>query len=159
MSAAIPFLFLGLLVSAAGIWTYEAWDKTKKIVGILVLTIFFFGTGCYIKYTHPDKTPTSIHLTSTSIHLASGQSFEETSTSDVTIYVDHGEDKPTTIRLPRNPIDNQTVEINDEDGIAASYPITVLGNGNKINGLDSFVLSVNHYSVPLTYSGRGWVAR
>lgn len=93
------------------------------------------------------------------IHIKSGENFEDSDTADKLILIDTVKDKPTTIGLPKNPRIDQTITITDKGGIAIYAQITVFGNGNKIIGLDKYVIQVNHLSAAFTYTGSDWIVK
>jgi hypothetical protein len=91
------------------------------------------------------------------IRIKSGENFEDNDTADKLILVDTIEGKPTTIWLSKTPRVGQTITINDKGGIAILAQITVSGNGNKIMGLDKYIMQVDHSSVSFTYTGSDWI--
>jgi len=86
-----------------------------------------------------------------------GWDFEDNDTADKLLLVKTVRDKPTTIRLTKNPRIDQKITVTDKGGAANSAPITVLGNGNKIMSLDKYVMNVNRESLPFTFTGSDWI--
>ena len=66
---------------------------------------------------------------------------------------------PITVTLPASPTAGTSVILLDYSRNSSTYHITVLGNGNNIEGSSSnFVIDVNGINVTLTYIGvGGWI--
>jgi hypothetical protein len=62
----------------------------------------------------------------------------------------------TTINLPASPTLGDYYQIKDKIGNASVNNITVLGNGNLIDGLPSYLLDLDYCSIPLVFNGTGW---
>jgi hypothetical protein len=91
------------------------------------------------------------------IHIKSGEYFEDNDTADKLLLVETVQGNPSTIGLTKNPRIGQAITVNDKGGMAIYAPITVLGNGNKIIGLDKYTIQVDHLSVTFTYTGSDWI--
>lgn len=65
---------------------------------------------------------------------------------------------PLTVILPLNPVLGDTYEIKDATGLAATYPITVDGNGVNIDDptTPAIVLSNAYGDLVVTYTGTSW---
>ena len=101
------------------------------------------------------------HLTTTGrqiVHINGGDDFEDKDMADKLLLVETVRDKPTIIRLTKTPRVDQKITVTDTGGIAVHAPITVFGNGNKIMGLDKYVMNVDHESLPFTFIGSNWIA-
>ena len=64
------------------------------------------------------------------------------------------------ISLPLTPVANDYVDILDRDGLFSTYPCTIEGNGEYINGsIESYILSSDRTCVRFTYidDTQGWV--
>lgn len=66
---------------------------------------------------------------------------------------------PVVVTLPASPIIGSTYVIKDANGIAATYNITVSGNGFNIDGYPTYVMKVNYETLEVTYDGAWWVIR
>jgi hypothetical protein len=91
------------------------------------------------------------------MHVTSGADFADNDTTNKLFVVATVPGKPTMIELTKSPRVGQTITISDEGGNANSSPISVLGNSNKIIGMDKYTLNVNHGSVRFTYTGSAWI--
>ena len=58
--------------------------------------------------------------------------------------------------LPSTPIPGKGYTIADVTGHAAANNISVIGNGNLVNGNASFTLTVNYQTVTVVFNGIGW---
>ncbi len=66
---------------------------------------------------------------------------------------------PRTLTLPITPLVGDEIQIFDASGAANLNNVTILNNGNKINGvLDSAILDVNAFAAVFVYTGSayGW---
>jgi hypothetical protein len=67
-----------------------------------------------------------------------------------------------TLSLPTTPNAGDQIEVFDATGTAATYNITIVPNGLKINGaVQNYIIDVNGAATTLTYTGStyGWKAR
>ena len=64
---------------------------------------------------------------------------------------------PLTVNLPTAPQAGQLVTVKDGLGNAATYAITVAGNGRNIEGAATKIIRTNYGWMPLVYSGDQWV--
>lgn len=62
----------------------------------------------------------------------------------------------TSIILPASPVTSRSIIVKDGSGNAASFPITINGNGKNIDGAASFILNLNYSSVEIVYNGTQW---
>jgi hypothetical protein len=62
----------------------------------------------------------------------------------------------TTITLPASPTESRSLIIKDDNGDAATYNITVDGNGKDIDGAGTFVMNVNYQAIEIVYNGTQW---
>ena len=62
-----------------------------------------------------------------------------------------------TITLQASPSTGKFLYIKDAKGLAATYNITVQGNGNNIDGASSYVMSNNFESILLIFDGTEWM--
>jgi len=60
-----------------------------------------------------------------------------------------------TITLPSSPHSGESYEIKDSTGSAATYNITISGNGKNIDGHSTFVMATNYQHIRLVYNGVG----
>lgn len=63
---------------------------------------------------------------------------------------------PITVNLPASPFAGQYVVVKDAAGTAASWSVTVAGNGNNIDGAANQPISTNYGRLSLIYSGSQW---
>ena len=61
-----------------------------------------------------------------------------------------------TITLPANPYLNSEIEVSDLMGAAATYPITLNGNGYMINGSPTYEIGQSYGAVRLQFNGQLW---
>jgi len=68
-----------------------------------------------------------------------------------------------TLTLPASPSAGQFVELGDQEGCFATYPVTINRNGSSIVGAAAdLVLNVNNAVVKLIFSGHaatGWLVK
>jgi len=64
----------------------------------------------------------------------------------------------TTITLPASPTTSRSIIVKDGNGDAATYNITISGNGKTIDGAATFVLDRNFQAVEIVYNGTEWNA-
>lgn len=64
---------------------------------------------------------------------------------------------PMSIFLPPTPTEGQAIEIKDTVGNAGTYPITVDGAGQMIEGAATMVIGIDYGWVDLIYTGSIWV--
>ena len=62
----------------------------------------------------------------------------------------------TTVTLPAAPVDNERHVIKDVNGVAQTYNITVLGNGNNIDGASQYVMNTNYEALSLFFTNGAW---
>ena len=60
---------------------------------------------------------------------------------------------PINITLPGSPTAGDTYQVKDASGLAATYNITILGNGHNIDGLTSIALTSNFQQATLVFTG------
>jgi hypothetical protein len=77
-------------------------------------------------------------------------------TDDYVIVIDKAVPQITTVTLPASPVSGRTVILKDGSGNAASFNITIDGNGNNIDGAGSLVLSTNYEAAELIFDGNQW---
>lgn len=65
---------------------------------------------------------------------------------------------PITITLESAPVTGRTVIIKDANGSAATYNITVSGNGHNIDANPSAIITQNFGSVELAFNGSVWMS-
>ena len=73
------------------------------------------------------------------------------------LFVVTGNTAAVTITLPSSPAFSQLVTVVDGDGQAATYNITVDGNGKTISGSATQVISTNYARLSMTYNGTKWL--
>jgi hypothetical protein len=66
---------------------------------------------------------------------------------------------PTNILMPSNPRPGISIEVKDGNGDADRYPITIHGNGAKIDSLDRYVLNSGRQEIGLIFDGEQWDIR
>lgn len=64
-----------------------------------------------------------------------------------------------SIFLPTSPKLNQIIVIADAKGNAGANNITINGNGKKINGLTTILISSNYGSISFVYNGVNWFGK
>jgi hypothetical protein len=62
----------------------------------------------------------------------------------------------TTITLPATPATSRSIIVKDGKGDAATYNITVDGNGKTIDGDAAIVISENYAAIEIIYNGTEW---
>jgi hypothetical protein len=60
------------------------------------------------------------------------------------------------INMPATPVTGNTYVIKDTVGAAASFNVTVSGNGNMIDGASTFVMTNNFEAIEVTWTGTQW---
>jgi hypothetical protein len=63
---------------------------------------------------------------------------------------------PFQINLPSVGALGNTYEIKDTVGAAATFPVTISGNGNNIDGASSYTLTFNYEAIVVTWTGTQW---
>jgi len=63
-----------------------------------------------------------------------------------------------TVTLPLIPTIGQTFDIKDGRGSAATYNITVDGNGNMIDGAATYIIAVNYEGITVVWDGGMWIS-
>jgi len=76
--------------------------------------------------------------------------------SDYVITINKTVPEVTTVTLPACPSASRSLIVKDGAGNAASFPITIAGNGKTIDGASNYVISANYGSVELIYNGTQW---
>lgn len=76
--------------------------------------------------------------------------------TDHVILVNNNPGAALTVTLPASPTTNMFVRIKDFYGNAATYNITIAGNGKNIDGASTQTIKVNYASADLVYSGTSW---
>jgi hypothetical protein len=61
-----------------------------------------------------------------------------------------------TIYMPSTPNNGDAYDIKDTLGSAATYNITIDGNGNNIDGVSTYVMTINYQSATLVWTGANW---
>jgi hypothetical protein len=128
------------------------------LIGLIL--IFAIGVLIYLETPEQPATQRPQVITQGSrqiVYINGGADFEDNDTADKLLLVETVRDKPTTIRLTKTPRIDQKITVTDNGGIAIYAPITVFGNGNKIMGLDKYVMKVDHESHPFTFTGSNWI--
>jgi len=62
----------------------------------------------------------------------------------------------TTVTLPASPSTSQSYIIKDGAGNAASFPITIDGNGKTVDGQTTQILDIDYESAELIFNGTEW---
>jgi hypothetical protein len=62
-----------------------------------------------------------------------------------------------TVTLPASPTAGDTFIVKDAAGSAATYNITIDGDGTNIDGAGTYVLDINYGSVTLVANATGWM--
>ena len=62
-----------------------------------------------------------------------------------------------TVSLPATPVVGQTFDIKDARGSAATYVITVSGNGNMIDGVNEYIIAINYEGITVVWDGDSWL--
>lgn len=62
-----------------------------------------------------------------------------------------------TLRLPNAPLKNDVFVIKDAAGNAATYTLTVSGNGKNIDGASNRAITTNRGSITVVYDGTEWM--
>lgn len=75
---------------------------------------------------------------------------------DYIITLDKTAPEITTITLPATPTTSRTLIIKDGNGSAATYAITLDGNGNTIDSVGTFVMGTNWEAVEVVFNGVEW---
>jgi len=75
------------------------------------------------------------------------------------VRVENPDPSPISVFLPASPSEGQEIEIKDTLGNAGSFPITVDGVGQMIEGSPTMVIAFNYGWVDLIYTGSLWVQR
>ena len=73
------------------------------------------------------------------------------------VRVENGTNAPITITLPASPVASQAITLKDTYGNAATYPITITGDGPAIEGAATLVMAFNYGWVDLIFTGSQWV--
>ena len=76
--------------------------------------------------------------------------------TDNTIIINKTIAATTTVTLPASPAINQPVTIKDGAGNANTYNITVSGNGNTIDGGNTYVIGGAYGSISMMWTGSFW---
>lgn len=76
--------------------------------------------------------------------------------SEYYIGIDNTTPAATTVTLPAAPVDNERHVIKDAGGVAQTYNITVLGNGNTIDGASQYVINTNYEALSLFFTNGAW---
>jgi hypothetical protein len=101
-----------------------------------------------------DFPEASISSTNSSINTS------QTLTAGVRYFVDTSAAR--TLTLPSTPNVGDQIEVFDATGTTATYNITIVPDGLKINGaVQNYIIDVNGAATTLTYTGStyGWKAR
>jgi hypothetical protein len=76
-----------------------------------------------------------------------------------TLSVKKSVSSPTLVNLPATPMTGDFYVVKDRKGDTLSYPITVSGNTETIDGYDSFIISTkNKTSITFLYDGEEYIA-
>lgn len=75
------------------------------------------------------------------------------------VQVENATAGPLIVFLPATPAARQEIEVKDTLGNAGSFPITVDGVGQMIEGSPTLVIAFNYGWVDLIYTGSQWVQR
>lgn len=102
----------------------------------------------------------SIWVTIGSLSVASVQTSSFTATANY-FYPVNTTSASITVSLPASPISGNQITVVDYAGTAATNPISISPNGNKINGsTNNYSLITNRNGITLTYvdASQGWIA-
>lgn len=107
------------------------------------------ASGIWQRTREPTIFPARIIDSGASINL---------STSDGTIFVNKFPASITTLVLPpaAQCFFGLTLAVVDMNGVALTYPITISGNGQLINGASTSVINTAYGTKRLMYNGSSW---
>ena len=75
---------------------------------------------------------------------------------DYVITINKASSQITTVTLPASPTTSRSLIIKDGKGDAASYNITINGNGKTIDGQSTIVINLAYGSKEIIYNGTEW---
>lgn len=76
--------------------------------------------------------------------------------ADYMVVINKATPAATTVHLPKNPTPNFVCIVKDGGGNAAEFPITIDGNGNKIDGQSQIRINVNYTAYRVGWDGTAW---
>jgi hypothetical protein len=99
-------------------------------------------------------TVTHILTADTLVHATSNQTIPSGQNTLVSV---EGITSAITVTLSASPTTGQRVIIKDANGLAGTYAITIVGNGNFIDGGPNYVISTPFEADTLVYNGSRWM--
>lgn len=111
----------------------------STIVGQFTSTKFITGIGRRIKVSNITSGPYTVQATDQVVSVGTLSAI-------------------LTVNLPTGPVAGDTYTIKDANGSAASFNITVQGNGANIDAASSSVISSNYGVLRVVYNGSKWIS-
>ena len=126
-------------------------------------TSFSLGTGTLVSDDPDEASATIDDLVEQNTYIAEDYEMLINVATDTTIdgrsllIVVTQTTAAVTITLPAVPTFGQPVTVVDGDGQAATYNITIDGNGKTISGSATQVISTNYARIAVAYNGTKWL--
>jgi hypothetical protein len=105
------------------------------------------ASGAWIRVGSAGLLPTSPLITVSGTVITKGFQF---------VPINNTTGLPFSVLLSLSPVNGETHTIKDWAGNAASFPITILGNGNLLDAATSYVLAANYQSISMTFVSGKW---
>jgi hypothetical protein len=105
------------------------------------------STGAWIRVGSAGLLPTSPLITVSGTVITKGFQF---------VPINNITGLPFSVLLSPTPVTGETHTIKDWAGNAATFPITISGNGNLLDAATSYVLAANFQSISMTFVSGKW---
>jgi hypothetical protein len=132
----------------------EAKNNGLCIAGQLYYDVEFTG-GSISNVTLTDVTVNGV-TTERTVRVVTASGGVTVESSDYVIDVNKTVPATTTVTLPASPTTSRSIIVKDGAGNAATYNITISGNGKTIDGSATYVINRNNEAIEIIYNGTEW---